>query len=243
MKVAWDSHSLFIRGERQFLYSGEFHPFRLPVPGLWLDVFQKIKALGFNGVSFYVDWALLEGKQGHIIDAEIFKLDRFFSAAAQAGIYLIARPGPYINAETSAGGYPGWTLRLNGTLRSNDADSRESIVNYATSIGKVIAAAQIQNGGPVIIYQPENEYASWPNTPPEDFPLQLNKEFMAFVEEQFRNAGITVPSIVNDNLNLGSFAPGTGLGETDIYGIDAYPMRYDCEIFLNSASGSSQLTE
>lgn len=53
-----------IYGERLLLFSGEFHPFRLPVPDLWLDVFEKVKALGFNGVSFYVDWALLEGEQG-----------------------------------------------------------------------------------------------------------------------------------------------------------------------------------
>lgn len=29
--VTWDEHSLLIRGERVMLYSGEFHPFRLPV--------------------------------------------------------------------------------------------------------------------------------------------------------------------------------------------------------------------
>src|SRR5271170_4283844 len=43
--VTWDDHSLFVRGERIVFYSGEFHPFRLPVPGLWLDVFQKGKKM------------------------------------------------------------------------------------------------------------------------------------------------------------------------------------------------------
>jgi hypothetical protein len=28
-----------------------------PVPDLHLDISQKIKTLGFNDVSFYVDWA------------------------------------------------------------------------------------------------------------------------------------------------------------------------------------------
>ncbi|TKA80766.1 hypothetical protein B0A49_00503, partial [Cryomyces minteri] len=87
--VTWDEHSLFVRGKRVLFYSGEFHPFRyesflsrssgtpytctklileayrLPVPSLWLDVFQKIKALGYDGVSFYTDWALLEGQPGN----------------------------------------------------------------------------------------------------------------------------------------------------------------------------------
>src|SRR3954471_9698113 len=62
--VTWDAHSLLVNGQRTMLYSGEFHPFRLPVSSLWSDVFQKIKALGLNTVSFYVDWAVLEGKPG-----------------------------------------------------------------------------------------------------------------------------------------------------------------------------------
>ncbi len=95
--VTWDNHSLSINGERLMIYSGEFHPFRLPVPSLWLDVFQKVKALGLNTCSFYVDWALLEGKPGQFSAEGIFDYSAFFDAAKQAGIYLIARPGPYIS--------------------------------------------------------------------------------------------------------------------------------------------------
>lgn len=32
--------------------SGEFHTFRLPVPDLWLDIFQKMVAAGLNGVRY-----------------------------------------------------------------------------------------------------------------------------------------------------------------------------------------------
>ena len=210
-------------------FSGEFHPFRLPSPGLWLDVFQKIKAMGFNGVSFYTDWGLLEGNPGHVVVDGVFSLDEFFSAASEAGIYLLARPGPYINAETAAGGFPGWVLTLNGTLRSTDEDYLNATRNYVSTIGGIIAEAQITNGGPVVLVQPENEYSSWPGVNSSDFPDEMNKEYMAFVEQQYRDAGIVVPFIDNDNLVLGSFAPGTGTGEVDIYGIDAYPLRYDCK--------------
>jgi beta-galactosidase GanA len=63
---------------------------RLPVPGLWLDIFQKIRALGYTGVSFYVDWALLEGYPGTFKADGVFDLNPFFEAATQAGIYLLA---------------------------------------------------------------------------------------------------------------------------------------------------------
>ena len=54
--VTWDQHSIMVHGDRIMLFNGEFHPYRLPVPALWLDVFQKLKAAGFAGVSFYTDW-------------------------------------------------------------------------------------------------------------------------------------------------------------------------------------------
>lgn len=142
-------------------YSGEFHPWRLPVPGLWLDIFQKIKALGYNGVSFYVNWALLEGSPGHYTAEGVFAYEPFFDAAAEAGIYLFARPGPYINAEVSGGGYPGWLQRNTGTLRTNETAYMDATNNYVAHIGRSIVAAQITNGGPVVLLQAENEYGTY----------------------------------------------------------------------------------
>ena len=75
--------------------------------------------------------------------------------------------------------------------------------------------------------QPENEYTSWPGV--TDFPANFNRVVMAFVEQRLRDAGIVVPLVMNDNEREGYFAPGTGLGAVDIYGIDAYPLRYDCK--------------
>jgi hypothetical protein len=51
-EVSWDSHSLHVLGQRVFIFSGEFHYQRLPVPELWLDVFQKFKANGLNSVTY-----------------------------------------------------------------------------------------------------------------------------------------------------------------------------------------------
>lgn len=49
--VTWDNYSLTVNDERLFVFSGEFHYNRLPVPELWLDVFQKLRANGFNTIS------------------------------------------------------------------------------------------------------------------------------------------------------------------------------------------------
>ncbi|RWA12077.1 hypothetical protein EKO27_g3031 [Xylaria grammica] len=220
--VKWDEHSLFIRGERLMFYSAEFHPWRLPVPGLWLDIFQKVKALGYNGVSFYVNWALIEGNPGHFAAEGVFAYESFFDAATEAGIYLFARPGPYINAEVSGGGYPGWLQRNLGTLRTNETAYIEATENYVAHIGKIIASAQITNGGPVVLLQAENEYtngADWIKFP--------DSQYIDAVNQQYRKAGVVVPLVNNEASIAGLFTPDKP-GGPDIYGHDSYPIGWDC---------------
>ncbi|TKX19907.1 putative beta-galactosidase A [Elsinoe australis] len=222
--VTFDNSSLFVRGERVLFFSGEVHPYRLPVPGLWLDLFQKIKALGFNGVSFYTSWASLEGKQGEFIAEGIFNFDDFFKAASDAGIYLLARPGPYINAEATGGGFPGWLQRNPGILRTPDPDYLSATDNYVANMAGIIAKAQITNGGPVILYQPENEYSQADSN--VVFP---DSDYFQYVIDQARNAGIVVPLISNDNAPKGLFSPdGQQAAKVDIYGHDNYPLGFDC---------------
>jgi len=46
--------------------------------------------MGYNGVSFYCDWALLEPKRGHFSAEGVFAWEPFFDAAKKAGVYLVA---------------------------------------------------------------------------------------------------------------------------------------------------------
>lgn len=232
--VTWDNNSLMVRGERFFFFSGEFHPWRLPSPGLWLDVFQKIKALGFSGVSFYLMWGLLEGEPGVVRTDGIFALEEFFTAASKAGIYLLARPGPYINSECSGGGFPGWLQRSKGKLRSTSPDFEDPAKTYITHVAKIIAKAQITNGGPIIMVQPDNEYSMCEDGLYGVPSGCLSGEYMKFVEMIYRDAGVVVPFQNNDAFPLGNFFPGSGIGEVDIYGYDYYPLGWGGSICLSS---------
>jgi len=243
--VTWDEHSILVRGQRVMLFSGEFHPFRLPSPGLWLDIFEKIRSMGYTAVSFYLDWALLEGERGHVRAEGIFSLEPFFEAAQRAGLYLIARPGPYINAETSGGGLPGWLQRNKGRVRSTARDYIESTQNYLDEVLCTIAKFQIIRGGPIIMVQYENEY-SISDTPeslavlPKIFGMgevldsddidtlstDLFSDYMEYIKQQFTDAGIAVPLMINDAVPAGNWAPNTGKGAADIYTIDDYPFPY-----------------
>ncbi|KAE8423224.1 beta-galactosidase, domain 2-domain-containing protein [Aspergillus pseudocaelatus] len=172
-------------------------------------------------------WGLLEGEPGHVRTEGVFALDEFFHAASKAGIYLLARPGPYINAEVSGGGFPGWVQRIEGSVRTTDPSFLNAIENYISTIGELISKAQITNGGPVILFQPENEYSVCEGAPSdEDLNFCLEKNYMAAIKQQFRDAGVVVPFVNNDAVALGNWAPGTGKGAVDIYGCDNYPFGW-----------------
>jgi hypothetical protein len=81
-------------------------------------------------------------------------------------------------------------------------------------MGAIIAKHQITNGGPVILFQPENEFGG-------------DASYMKIVEKQFRDAGIIVPFIDNDSCQCGLWAPGTPAA-VNIYGYDNYPIGFDC---------------
>jgi Glycosyl hydrolases family 35 len=189
---------------------------------LWRDVLQKVKALGYTGLSFYIDWALLEGETGTIRTDGLFALQPFFDAALETGLYLLARLVPYINAEVSGGGFPGWMQRIPAVLRSNDSHFLDTTDLYMKTAGRIIAEAQITNGGPIILVQPENEY-----TASEGSVVFPNGEHFAYIERQLRDAGVKVP-LINDASPRGYFAPGNGTGSVDIYRHDSYPLGFGC---------------
>lgn len=218
--VTFDRLSIIINGQRVFLWAAEFHPFRLPVPGLWLDVLQKIKAMGYNAVSFYTDWALLEGQPGHLRCEGIFDFIPFFEATKKAGLWLIVRPGPYINAEVSGGGLPGWLQRSRAKLRTSDSEYLKPALDFMSAIAKICAPYQIAHGGPIILFQIENEYTLLEGDEP------LDDRYMYALVDVVRKNGINVPLTFNDAKPLGTWSPETKDDLIDIYGWDGYPFGY-----------------
>src|SRR5919202_4762131 len=118
--VTYDRYSLKVDGQRIFLWGGEFHYFRLPSPSLWRDVLEKIKAAGFNGVSLYFSWAYHSPAPGVYDFSGVRDVDLLLRMTEELGLYVVARPGPYINAETSGGGFPAWLKQVPGRARSSD---------------------------------------------------------------------------------------------------------------------------
>ena len=219
--VTYDSGSLKIDGQRLTIFSGEFHYWRLPSTSLWLDVLQKMKAEGYNAVSIYFDWAYHSPKSGAYDFSGIRDVDLLLDMAKQVGLYVIARPGPYINAETSAGGFPGWLTNVAGKARTNAPDYLAATDQWMTQIDTILARHQLTTGtGTVILEQIENELASTGSA---------ELAYMQHLYNKVKADGITVPVFHNDKGRNGIWVPassttsGTVAGPTDLYAFDGYP--------------------
>ncbi|KAJ7174196.1 glycoside hydrolase superfamily [Mycena crocata] len=216
--VRFDNYSLILKGQRVFLHSGEFHTWRLPVPSLWPDILEKTKAAGLNAISIYTHMGLLNPSRG-VVDLDGFRaLKPLYEAAMAAGIWVVVRPGPYINAETSAGGIAHWvTTEVAGQLRTNDSDWSAAWQDYIQAIIKETVPYQINEGGPVIAIQLDNEYTQ--HDPG-------HAEYYEELKAVFHASDIVVPLTYNDPNQGGNFINGTGA--VDLYGLDSYPQRFDC---------------
>ena len=130
----------------------------------------------------------------------------------------------------SGGGLPGWLQRNKAQLRSTDPEFVNTTRTYIAHVGKIISEAEINKGGPVILFQPENEYSLCSGFQGiDEISSCLDKRYMKIIQDEYRKAGITVPMHSNDALPIGNFKPGSGVGETDIYGYDFYPLSWGQE--------------
>jgi beta-galactosidase GanA len=217
--VGFDRYSLLVDGSRLVVWSGEFHPFRLPSQALWLDVLQKMRAGGYNAVSMYFNWSYHSSAPGSYDFTGVRDMDVALDAAAEAGLYVIARPGPYINAEVNAGGFPGWLTATSGHARTSDATYLAATDQWQGAIDAVLARHQLTNGtGTVILYQIENEYSSY-------LTSSTGKDYMAHLYAKARADGITVPIFHNDKGRNGDWLPGsfTTQDSNYLYAFDGYP--------------------
>jgi len=220
-RVSFDARSLMIDDKRLTIWSAEVHAFRLPSPDLWRDVLQKMKASGFNTVAFYFDWGFHSPKRGVYDFSGIRDIDRLLDMAAEEGLYVITRAGPYVNAELTRGGFPGWLVNQRARARTDDPDYLAAADEWLTQVNRIIARHQINDGkGTVILHQIENELAL--TTPAQG-------RYMDHLYAKARADGITVPLFHNDQGRNGYWVPrGSGVAKTvegspDLYAFDGYP--------------------
>lgn len=159
----------FTTGDKTFLLNGkpfvvkaaELHYPRIP-RAYWEHRIKMCKALGMNTICLYVFWNIHEQQEGKFDFTGNNDVAAFCRLAQKNGMYVIVRPGPYVCAEWEMGGLPWWLLKKKDIrLREQDPYFMQRVEIFEKEVGKQLAPLTIQNGGPIIMVQVENEYGSY----------------------------------------------------------------------------------
>ena len=150
-----------LNGQPFIVKAAEVHYPRIPRP-YWEHRIKMCKALGMNAVCIYIFWNIHEQKEGQFDFTGNNDVAEFCRLAQKNGMYVIVRPGPYVCAEWEMGGLPWWLLKKKDVrLRERDPYFMERVKIFEKKVGEQLAPLTIQNGGPIIMVQVENEYGSY----------------------------------------------------------------------------------
>ena len=177
----------FTAGKNTFLLNGqpfvvkaaELHYPRIPRP-YWDQRIKMCKALGMNTICLYVFWNIHEQQEGKFDFTGNNDVAAFCRLAQKNGMYVIVRPGPYVCAEWEMGGLPWWLLKKKDIrLREDDPYFLARVKAFEAEVGRQLAPLTIQNGGPIIMVQVENEYGSY----------GVNKQYVSQIRDIVKASG------------------------------------------------------
>ena len=175
MQLEIRNDAFVINGRQGELLSGEIPYFRVPKSN-WKKAMQLWKAAGGNCIASYCPWLVHEPEEGVFRFDEgdgITDISQFLETAAEVGLGVILRPGPYVYSEFRHGGLPRWLVEKYPEILAIDRKGNyirkgatvtylhplfmEKVERYFSHICPIIAKYTAKNGGPVVMLQPDNE--------------------------------------------------------------------------------------
>ena len=170
----------FLLNDQPFVVkAAELHYPRIPRP-YWDQRIKMCKALGMNTICLYVFWNIHEQQEGKYDFTGNNDVAAFCRLAQRNGMYVIVRPGPYVCAEWEMGGLPWWLLKKKDIrLREDDPYFLARVKAFEAEVGCQLAPLTIQNGGPIIMVQVENEYGSY----------GVNKQYVSQIRDIVKASG------------------------------------------------------
>ena len=184
------AHSFAVQGDHFVLdgkpfqvISGEMHYERIPRE-YWRARMEMARAMGLNTIATYVFWNMHEPRPGVYDFSGNNDLVAFVKLAQEEHLYVLLRAGPYSCAEWEFGGFPAWLLKdpkMATALRSNDPAFMVPAERWIQRLGQEVAPLQIENGGPILATQVENEYGNFGS----------DHAYMAHMRDVFVAAGFT----------------------------------------------------
>lgn len=210
-QIKYDAKSMIINNKRIILFGGEMHYFRIPHQ-LWEDRLLKIKNAGCNFVSLYVPWNWHEPEKGEELWEGDHDLDHLLRLCKKNKLYVIIKPGPYINADWDCGGFPHWVLYNieQESLRVNNEEYLNIVKLWYKKIIAKIKPHLFTNGGNIILFQIENEYDHLIELSDLSISDENAYDYLMYHLKLTRKLGVNIPVFTNE----GKLIRGTEIIET-----------------------------
>ena len=158
--ISFDHRSLLFCGQRALWLAGSVHYWR-HTPSQWQGILAAAKANGLGGITVYGAPFLHQPEpNGELVFDGRLNITHFLDIAQQNGLWVHLRVGPYSDGEMFYGGFPWWLRDIPGiAVRQTNAPYQKWMEAYLRAYMKVIEPYLAVNGGPVLMWQVENEFS------------------------------------------------------------------------------------
>ncbi len=181
-KVEIRQNTIWVRGKRVPLVSGEVHYWRLN-PNYWEEILERVREMGIKVVATYVPWDYHEYRRGKFDFTgktdETRNLRGFLRLTQNKDFWVIIRPGPYIYSEWPNEGVPSYAYKYH-RLHPKFLEYAKEYMRKVTAVIRPFLATRAK--GHIILLQADNEIDPWPDVFGQQYGLNgkpgLFQEFM-----------------------------------------------------------------
>ncbi|AZN39714.1 beta-galactosidase [Paenibacillus albus] len=151
------SSSLRIGDNAEIILCASLFYFRNP-RAHWRERMEQLKAFGYNAIDVYFPWNFHELGEGVWDFSGERDVEAFLKLAAEVGLWVVARPGPYICSEWDGGALPAYLFaKPDIVIRSTEETYMLAVENWFDRILPILAKYEQHRGGSIICVQLENE--------------------------------------------------------------------------------------
>jgi beta-galactosidase len=159
-----------IDGQPRMLVSADY-PYYRDDPANWEDRLIKLRDLGVPLVTCYIPWRHHQLAPDQEPDftgrtQPNRNVEGFFDLCQRVGLAVVAKPGPFIHAETNYGGLPDWVSPVNNPAIAASVNAEGQAIRWSGS--RLDAAGEREN---------------WP------LPAPFDPTFLALTREWLRRSG------------------------------------------------------
>jgi hypothetical protein len=174
LSVSYDERAIRINDKRVLLLSGSMHPVRA-TRGTWEHALDEAVYNGLNMITVYIFWGAHQSFRDEPLNWSLdgssmgpkesqWELADALRSAANRGLFIHVRIGPYACGEYTYGGIPEWLPLQSSTMRMRRLNRPwlDAMEGFVAATITYLSSFNLwaHQGGPILIAQIENELGS-----------------------------------------------------------------------------------